>query len=76
MAGSGKMRILGEIIMEADCMDKKIGKIVDLVFKAVALAMGVAVVVTNIMSVMDAKGQVLLLGIGLFCLSITALDKE
>jgi energy-converting hydrogenase Eha subunit A len=57
-------------------MNKKIGKIIDLVFKAVALAMGVAVVVTNIMGVMDTKGQVLLLGIGLFSLAITALDKE
>jgi hypothetical protein len=57
-------------------MNKKTGKIVTLVFKAVALAMSVAVVVTNIMGVMEPKGQVLLLGIGLFCLAITALDKE
>ena len=56
--------------------NKNFGKIVDLVFKAVALAMGVAVVVTNILGVMDAKGQIMLLGIGLFCLAITALDKE
>ena len=56
--------------------NKNIGKIVDLVFKAVALAMGVAVVTTNIMGVMEAKGQILLLGIGLFCLAITGLDKE
>ncbi|MBE3038318.1 MAG: hypothetical protein IMZ62_05860 [Chloroflexi bacterium] len=57
-------------------MNKKTGKIVTLVFKAVALAMSVAVVVTNIMGVMEPKGQVLLLGIGLFCLAISALDKE
>jgi hypothetical protein len=57
-------------------MNKSFGKIVDLVFKAVAVAMGVAVVVMNILGVMDAKGQILLLGIGLFCLGITALDKE
>jgi hypothetical protein len=57
-------------------MNKETGKIVTLVFKAVALAMSVAVVVTNIMGVMEPKGQVLLLGIGLFCLAITALDKE
>jgi hypothetical protein len=57
-------------------MDKKISKIVDLVFKGVALAMGVAVVVTNIMGVMQSNGQILLLGIGLFCLAITTLDKE
>jgi len=57
-------------------MNNRIGKIVTLVFKGVALAMSVAVVVTNIMGVMDIKGQVLLLGIGLFCLAITTLDKE
>jgi len=57
-------------------MNKKFSKIVDLVFKGVALAMGVAVVVTNIMGVMQSNGQILLLGIGLFCLAITALDKE
>jgi len=57
-------------------MNKRIGKIVDLVFKSVALAMSVAVVVTTIMGVMDSKGQILLLGIGLFSLAITALDKE
>jgi hypothetical protein len=57
-------------------MNKKISKIMDLVFKGVALAMGVAVVVTSIMRVMQPNGQVLLLGIGLFCLALTALDKE
>jgi hypothetical protein len=55
---------------------KSTGKIVNIVFKGVALAMAVAVVVTNIMGVMDTKGQILLLGIGLFGLAITALDKE
>jgi hypothetical protein len=51
-------------------------RLVNLVFKAVALAMGVAVVVTSILGAMEPKGQVMLLGIGLFCLAITALDKE
>lgn len=55
---------------------KNTGKIVDLVFKGVALAMAVAVVVTNILGVMDSRGQILLLGIGLFGLALTALDKE
>jgi hypothetical protein len=63
-------------VQEAYRMNNRIGKIVTLVFKGVALAMSVAVVVTNIMGVMDIKGQVLLLGIGLFCLAITTLDKE
>jgi hypothetical protein len=54
---------------------ENIGKFVDLVFKAVALAMAVAVVVTNILGVMDTRGQILLVGIGLFGLAITSLDK-
>jgi hypothetical protein len=65
-----------ETDQEAKRMIKKISKIIDLVFKAVALAMGVAVVVIAIIGMMDTKGQILLLGIGLFCLAITALDKE
>jgi hypothetical protein len=54
---------------------KNAGKIIDIVFKGVALAMAVAVVVTNILGVMEAKGQILLLGIGLFALAITLLDS-
>jgi hypothetical protein len=55
---------------------KNAGKIIDIVFKGIALAMAVAVVVTNILGMMDTRGQILLLGIGLFGLAITALDKE
>jgi hypothetical protein len=76
MADDGEIRILGSTVQEAVKMGKKISKIIDLVFKGVALAMGVAVVVTSILGVMDAKGQIMLLGIGLFCLAITALEKE
>jgi len=50
------------------------GKIIDIIFKGIALAMAVAVVVTSILGVMDARGQILLLGIGLFALAITLLD--
>ncbi len=55
---------------------KSTGNIINLVFKAVALAMAVAVVVTSILGVMDVQAQVILLGIGTFGLAITALDKE
>jgi hypothetical protein len=55
---------------------KSTGNIITLVFKAVALAMAVAVVVTGILGVMDAQSQTILLGIGLFGLAVTALDKE
>jgi hypothetical protein len=55
---------------------KNVSQIINIVFKAVALAMAVAVVVTNILGVMDTRGQVVLLAIGLFGLAVTALDKE
>ena len=55
---------------------KSTGNIINLVFKGVALAMAVAVVATSILGVMDAQDQTILLGIGLFGLAITALDKE
>jgi len=54
---------------------KSTGKIIDLVFRGLALAMAVAVVVTSILGVMDPRGQILLLGIGLFALAITSLDQ-
>jgi hypothetical protein len=55
---------------------KKIGKMIDLVFRAVAVAMAVAAVVLNILAVVPAQTQILFLGIGLFCLAVTALDSR
>ena len=51
-------------------------EIINVVFKGVAVAMGVAVLVTNIMGVIDTNSQIVLLAIGLFCLAVNALDKE
>jgi hypothetical protein len=55
---------------------KKTSQILNSVFKAVALAMAVAVVVTSILGVMDTQSQILLIGIGLFAMAITTIDKE
>jgi hypothetical protein len=54
---------------------RNIQGIVNLVFKAVALAMGVAVVVLSILRVATVETSILMLGIGLFCLAITELDR-
>ena len=54
---------------------KEARKIVSVVFKAVALAMGVAVVVLNILDAASIETSVLLLGIGLLCIAIDALQK-
>ena len=56
--------------------NRSFNQIVTLVFKAVALAMAVAVVVLNILGVVALQTQALLLGIGLACLAIVSLDKR
>jgi hypothetical protein len=61
--------------MEIPMKKENVGKLVDLVFKAVGLAMAVAVVVLNILKAAPVETSILLLGIGLFCLAIIQFDK-
>jgi hypothetical protein len=53
-----------------------IGYIINLVFKGVSLAMAVAVVVTGILGVMDTQSHITMLGLGLFGLAVTSLEKK
>lgn len=55
---------------------KEIQPILQLVFKAVALGMAVASVVLSIMGVTTTETNVMLLGIGLFALSLAALNQD
>ncbi len=55
---------------------KAIGNLVDVVLRAVAVAMGVAVVVLGVLGTAQPNAQILLLGIGLFCLALSALDRK
>ena len=58
-------------------MEKKsVKEIVTVVFKAVALAMGVAVVVLSRLGSLDAQTAVSLLGIGLACAGAAMLEKQ
>jgi hypothetical protein len=61
--------------MEAEMRKENVGKIVDLAFKGVGLAMAVAVVILNILKAASVETSVLLLGIGLFCVAIVNLDQ-
>ena len=54
----------------------KLKDIVNLIFKAVALAMGIAVVILNILDKIDVKSSILLLGIGIACIGIYLLDEK
>ena len=57
-------------------MEKKsIREIVSVIFKAVTLAMGVAVVVLNCLGSLDTQTAVTLLGIGLACAGAAMLEK-
>ncbi len=55
---------------------KNPGEMVALVFKAVGLAMAVAVIVLNALGTVAIETSVTLLGIGLFGVAVAALDKE
>ena len=55
---------------------KDISKLVDLVFKGVGLAMGVAVTVLSLLQEIDTQSALGMLGIGLVCLAITQFQKE
>ena len=51
-------------------------EIVDLVLKAVPLAMGVAVVVTSVLGELDTVSGMTMLGVGLACVGISQLKKK
>jgi hypothetical protein len=55
---------------------KETQSLVQLVLKAVALAMGVAAVVLSILCTVPLQTNVMLLGIGLFALALAALSQE
>ena len=58
-------------------MEKKsIREIISVIFKAVTLAMGVAVVVLSCMGRMETQTAVILLGIGLACAGAAMLAKQ
>ena len=56
--------------------NKSIREIISVVFKAVTLAMGVAVVVLSRLGSMEVQTAVTLLGIGLACAGAAMLAKQ
>ena len=54
----------------------KLKDVINLIFKAVALAMGIAVVVLNILDKIDTKSSIIMLGIGIACIGIYLLDEK
>lgn len=54
----------------------KVDEIIDLAFKGVALAMGIAVVVLSIMKQIEMESAITMLGIGLTSLAISSFSKR
>lgn len=68
---------LMQIKAESQSASKKnITPMVHMIMKAIALAMGVGVVVLSILKQLDVNSGMGMLGIGLSCLAITSLAKE
>ena len=59
-----------------DVSNTKIKDLINLIFKAIALAMGIAVVVLNILNQIDIKSSIIMLGIGIACIAIYLLDNN
>ncbi len=55
---------------------KDVSKLVNLIFKGIGLAMGVAVTVLSLLQEIDTQSALGMLGIGLVCLAITQFQKE
>ena len=59
-----------------DYNNNKLKDLINLIFKAIALAMGVAVIVLNILNQIEVKNSIVMLGIGLFCIGIYLLNEK
>ncbi len=59
-----------------DYSNNKIKDLINLILKAVALAMGIGVVVLNALDQIETKSSIIMLGIGMFCTGLYLLDNE
>ena len=55
--------------------NKKVNYLMDLILKAIPLAMGIAVVVTSVLGELSTQSGFTMLGIGLFCIGLYSLKK-
>ena len=68
---------LMQIKKEAEAPVSKVSQIMDIAPKAVAMAMGIAVVVLTVLNELDAQSGMVMLGIGLACVGISLMrDKK
>ena len=59
-----------------DYSNNKIKDLINLILKAVAIAMGIGVVVLNILDKIEIKASIIILGIGMFCIGLYLFDEN
>ena len=59
-----------------DYSNNKIKDLINLILKAVAIAMGIGVVVLNILDKIETKSSIIMLGIGVFCIGLYLFDSN
>ena len=59
-----------------DYSNNKIKDLINLILKALAIAMGIGVVVLNILDKIEMKSSIIMLGIGMFCIGLYLLDNN
>ena len=59
-----------------DYSNNKTKDLINLILKAVAIAMGIGVVVLNILDKIETKSSIIMLGIGVFCIGLYLFDKN
>ena len=59
-----------------DYNKNKLKDLINLIFKVIALAMGVAVIVLDVLNQIEVKNSIVMLGIGLFCIGIYLLNDK
>lgn len=67
---------LMQIKKEAEAPVSKVGEIVEIAPKAVAMAMGIAVTALTILNELDVKSGMIMLGIGLACTGIALMREK
>lgn len=59
-----------------DYSNNKIKDLINLILKAITIAMGIGVVVLNILDKIETKSSIIMLGIGVFCIGLYLLDSN
>lgn len=65
-----------QIKQAAETPKQSVKEIVNLILKAIPVAMGVAVLVLSIMGEVDMQNGFIMLGVGMFCMGLSLLNDK